>query len=81
MKRTISADAALRDRRLLGAALDDLASWQTWSIALKGAFGLPLNDAERTLFDAIAGGRNPCVYRKLRLACSGDAIRRGVAVT
>jgi hypothetical protein len=22
-----------------------------------------------------------CVYRKLRLACSGDAIRRGVAVT
>src|SRR5713101_9343811 len=22
-----------------------------------------------------------CVYRKLRLACSGDAVRRGVAVT
>jgi hypothetical protein len=63
VKRTISADAALRDRRLLGAALDDLASWQTWSIALKGAFGLPLNDAERTLFDAIAGGRNPPARR------------------
>ena len=59
MKRTISVDAALRDRQLLGAALDDLASWRTWSIALKGAFGLPLNDAERTIFDAIAGGRTP----------------------
>ena len=59
MKRTISVDAALRDRQLLGAALGDLASWRTWSIALKGAFGLPLNDAERTIFDAIAGGRTP----------------------
>ena len=59
MKRTISVDAALRDRHLLGAALGDLASWRTWSIALKGAFGLPLNDAERTIFDAIAGGRTP----------------------
>jgi hypothetical protein len=63
VKRTISVDAALRDRRLLGAALGDLASWQTWSIALKGAFGLPLNDAERTIFDAIAGGRNPPARR------------------
>ena len=52
MKRTISVDAALRDRQLLGAALGDLASWRTWSIALKGAFGLPLNDAECTIFDA-----------------------------
>ena len=59
MKRTISVDAALRDRQLLGAALGDLASWRTWSIALKGAFALPLNDAERTIFDAIAGGRTP----------------------
>ena len=59
MKRTISVDAALRDRQLLGAALGDLASWRTWSIAIKGAFGLPLNDAERTIFDVIAGGRTP----------------------
>ena len=63
MKRTISVDAALRDRQLLGAALGDLASWRTWSIALKGAFGLPLNDAERTIFDAIAGGRTPPARR------------------
>ena len=63
MKRTISVDAALRDRQLLGAALGDLASWRTWSIALKGAFGLPLNDAERTIFDAIAGGRPPPARR------------------
>ena len=63
MKRTISVDAALRDRQLLGAALGDLASWRTWSIALKGAFGLPLNDAEGTIFDAIAGGRTPPARR------------------
>ena len=63
MKRTISVDAALRDRQLLGAALSDLASWRTWSIALKGAFGLPLNDAECTIFDAIAGGRTPPARR------------------
>ena len=66
MKRTISVDAALRDRQLLGAALGDLASWRTWSIALKGAFGLPLNDAERTIFDAIAGGRTPPARRGAR---------------
>ena len=59
MRRTISVDAALRDRQLLGAALDDLSSWRTWSIALTGAFGLPLNDAEGTIFDAIAGGAHP----------------------
>jgi len=59
VKRTISVDAALRDRQLLGAALGDLASWRTWSIVLKGAFGLSLNDAEHTIFDAIAGGRTP----------------------
>jgi hypothetical protein len=33
--------------------------WQIWSIALKGAFGLILNDSERKVFEAIAGGRTP----------------------
>jgi hypothetical protein len=52
--------------------------------------------AQRVYFDPKGGHRRPplspeqagevraitgCVYRKLRLACSGDAIRRGVAVT
>ena len=56
MKRTISVDAALRDRQLLGAALGDLASWRTWSIALKGAFGLPPNDADaRSSMRSLAG--------------------------
>jgi hypothetical protein len=63
VKRTISVDAALCDPRLLGAGLGDLASWQIWSIALKGAFGLILNDSERKVFEAIAGGRTPPARR------------------
>ena len=42
---------------------------RTWSIALEGAFGLPLNDAERTIFDAIAGGRAPPGKRVNELWC------------
>ena len=33
------------------------------------------------LLIAVVASPGGCVYRKLRLACSGDAIRRGVAVT
>jgi hypothetical protein len=66
----MSIDEALRDRHLLGAALeDDIAPWQTWRIALKGAFGLPLSDDERAVFGAIAGGRNPPAKRVRELWC------------
>ena len=51
----MSIDEALVDEHLLGAALEgNIAPWQTWRVALKGAFGLPLNDKERVVFSAIA---------------------------
>jgi hypothetical protein len=66
----MSIDEALTDPHLLGAALEsDIAPWQTWRVALKGAFGLPLNDQERAIFSAIAGGRNPPARRVRELWC------------
>ena len=47
-------DHVLADKRLLGAGLGPLATWQTWLIALKAAFGRPLTDEEREVFHAIA---------------------------
>jgi hypothetical protein len=52
-------DRALADRRLLGAGLGELGSWSTWLTVLKGAFGLPLDEAERSTFGRIAGDRAP----------------------
>src|SRR6516225_2027255 len=52
-------DRALADHRLLGGALGDLASWSTWFVVLKAAFGLPLDDTERSTFTKIAGDRPP----------------------
>jgi hypothetical protein len=60
---------ALEDPNLLGAALGDLESWQTWSITLKAAFGLPLSDSERAVFNAIAGERGLPLKRVKELWC------------
>ena len=66
----MSIDEALVDEHLLGAALEgNIAPWQTWRVALKGAFGLPLNDKECVVFSAIAGGRNPPAKRVRELWC------------
>jgi len=46
---------ALADERLLGAALGDLSSWQTWLCALRAAFGL---DTDIATFHKIAGDRS-----------------------
>jgi hypothetical protein len=54
----ISIDDALKDRNLLGAALDDLGSWATWRVILKAAFGEPLAPDELELFRTLAGGRS-----------------------
>jgi hypothetical protein len=56
---TPTIDQALADKRLLGGALGDLTSWQTWLCVLRAAFGLPLTDAERATFAKIAGDRSP----------------------
>jgi hypothetical protein len=57
MKRTISIDAAMLDKNLLGAALGETASWRTWTCVLKAAFALQLDAEEMEIFTAIAGGR------------------------
>jgi hypothetical protein len=40
----ITIHTALTDPHLLGSALGDPHSWQTWLAVLKSAFGLPLHD-------------------------------------
>jgi hypothetical protein len=50
-------DKVLTDHRLLGAALGAPATWSTWLVVLKAAFGLALNDAELKVFGSVAGGR------------------------
>jgi hypothetical protein len=59
----IRIDQALIDKRLLGAALGDTATWQTWRAALKAAFGLELNREEVRTFASIAGSRKPPTQR------------------
>ena len=55
----ISIDAALADPQLLGGALGEVTTWTTWLAALKAAFGIQLNRAERRAFARIAGSRQP----------------------
>lgn len=50
-------DEALTDVRLLGAALGEMSSWQTWRAVLKAAFGLELTPGEAKVFSEVAGGR------------------------
>jgi hypothetical protein len=59
MTASMAIDRALADRRLLGAGIGDLGTWGTWISALKSAFALPLDDAERSTFQRIAGDRAP----------------------
>ncbi len=58
-----SIDEALRDPSLLGAALGDPATWQTWRCVLKAAFGLELNRQDARAFAAVAGSRAPPAKR------------------
>jgi hypothetical protein len=55
----ISIERAIRDQRLLGAALGTLDTWAIWTAVLKAAFGLPLTAAEAKLFSSVAGNRSP----------------------
>src|SRR5262249_45157076 len=56
---TFSIDQAFADKRLFAPTLGDLTSWAVWRIALKAAFGLPLDAAELATFHNIAGERAP----------------------
>src|SRR5262245_575591 len=62
-------DHVLADKRLLGAGLGPLATWQTWLIALKAAFGRPIIDEEREVFHTIAGERDLPKHRVRELWC------------
>jgi hypothetical protein len=59
MKAPLCITEALADASLLGAALGDLQSWETWLAVLRAAFGLNLTDHEREIFTKVAGGRRP----------------------
>jgi hypothetical protein len=54
---------------MLGAGLSSLETWQTWLIALKAAFALPLTEEEREVFRAIAGERGLPKHRVRELWC------------
>jgi hypothetical protein len=56
---TPTIERALRDPGLFGAALGPIASWRTWLIVLKAAFGIVLDPDELALFAKLAGGRQP----------------------
>jgi hypothetical protein len=71
----ITLHQALHDQRLLGAALGDPATWQTWFAVLKAAYGEALTDAELERFERVAGGRKPprCKVRRFVAAVSRRA--------
>src|SRR5262249_53215534 len=56
---TTTIDTALTSRRLLGAGLGEIDTWQTWITVLKAAFGRPLDEAELEVFRSVAGNRAP----------------------
>jgi hypothetical protein len=60
---TETIDRALRNKRLLGAALGEAGSWATWLAVLRAAFGLPLDADQQQLFASVSGGRAPPTKR------------------
>jgi len=64
-----SIDKALADPALLGAALGDAATFQTWRVVLRAAFGLTLSRDEARAFASVAGGRAPPNKRVRELWC------------
>jgi len=56
-------DQTLVDPQLLGAALNDQGTRQTWFACLRAAFGLPLTGEQQKLFAAVAGDRAPPLRR------------------
>jgi hypothetical protein len=65
----ILIDQALADPMLLGAALGDTQTWQTWRAVLKAAFGLELNREQARAFASVAGSRQPPAGRVRELWC------------
>ena len=72
----LAIDKVLTDPRLLGAGLDNIETWATWTIALKAAFALPLTDEERKVFTAIAGDRGAAAQTRQRTLVHHRSPRR-----
>ena len=67
-------DRALTHPALLGAALGDPSTWQTWLVALRASAGLPLSAKQAEIFASISGGRKP---PKRRVRESWKIVGRG----
>jgi hypothetical protein len=59
MTKPFPIERAIRDPRLFGAGLGDIATWQTWLTVLRAAFGSSLDQSGLDIFAKVAGGRNP----------------------
>lgn len=74
MTTPITIERAMRDRNLLGAAFGDPASWSTWRVVLKAAFGLVprgfTDPHERAQWESVAAGRKLPQRRVRELWCS-----------
>jgi hypothetical protein len=77
MKPSIPISEALGDANLLGAALGDIATWQTWCVVLKAAFAETLTDEERKVFASVAGDRSIPSRRVRELWCGPIGRRSG----
>jgi hypothetical protein len=77
MTPAIPISEALADQHLLGAALGDVSSWQTWRAVLKAAFAEALTNDERALFARVAGGRALPSRRVRELWCGPIGRRSG----
>jgi hypothetical protein len=82
---TVSIIDFLDDPELLGGHFAG-PSWARWRACLKGGFALPMTEADRGLFDEVAGGRAP-PQKPVRefVACVGrsggkDSIAAALAV-
>jgi hypothetical protein len=60
---TLTIDRALRDDKLLGAALGDAETWSVWIAVLKAVFGLPLDGEQLLAFADVSDGRLPPTSR------------------
>lgn len=65
----LTIDKAIADPQLLGAAMGELQSWQTWRALLKAAFGIKLTREDARAFASVAGDRAAPEHRVRELWC------------
>ncbi|MCA8907996.1 MAG: hypothetical protein KDA64_08945 [Rhodospirillaceae bacterium] len=66
---------AMRDQRVFGPLFTPADSWLPWRAVMRAAFGQPLAEAERPIWDQVAGGREPPAEQVEELWCVAG--RRG----